>query len=512
MFMLMVLSIGVNAQKYLPFPTENSQWNIKLSKGDNYTPYSCELLKYVLQGDTIYNGKTYHKLYFNAGTLEKPQYTIKGGLCEINKQIFYHDFSIFKSGYLYNIMQKSNELRNCTKNQLMTVSDEFLLYDFNKTKIGDTLFTTPWGNPILISGIDSVLIQNQYRKRYTCGSLLGEYDYVIEGIGSVKQGLLGAITPMPMCGGYNWEFVCFSQNGESIYKNPDYVDCNSSRSWKDIPYVPFPTENAQWNEFYASSYNDSPIDTTLLKYSLQGDTIINSIQYKKVCRNTGTDAQPIYKGVGGLREVNKKIYYNGFGYDESHGGFENIENLLYDFNKKVGDTVTVNQWRKYPIIKIDSVKIGNEYRKRYNDCIIEGIGDVVNGLLGIMVLVPTCSMCHLEWHFVCFSQNGECVYKNPDFVDCNSVLKTALSDVKANIPLVKISPNPVKDILVIESIITDSPYTSVEVMDIMGKSVKTTLITNSAKSKLDLSDCMTGIYYVLVKYKDKTEAHKIIKM
>jgi len=514
MFMLLVLSIGVNAQKYIPFPTENSQWNIKLSKGDNYTPYSCELLKYVLQGDTIYNGKTYHKLYFNAGTLEKPQYTIKGGLCEINKQIFYHDFSIFKSGYLYNIMQKSNELRNCTKNQLMTVSDEFLLYDFNKTKIGDTLFTTPWGNPILISGIDSVLIQNQYRKRYTCGSLLGEYDYVIEGIGSVKQGLLGAITPMPMCGGYNWEFVCFSQNGESIYKNPDYVDCNSSRSWKDIPYVPFPTENAQWNVFYASSYNDSPMDTTLLQYSLQGDTTINGTVYRKMCRNIGTIANPIYKSVGGLREQDKKIYYySGYGYTKYIGPIINgSEKLLYDFNKKIGDVVAIDQWRGYTITKIDSVKIGNEYRKRYNDCIIEGIGDVNQGLLSMITDIPTCSMCHFEWHFVCFSQNGESLFKNPIYVDCNSVLKTALSDVKANIPLVKISPNPVKDILVLESLNTDLPCTSVEVMDVMGKSVKSIPISSSLESKLDLSDCNAGIYFVMLKFKDKTELHKIIKI
>ena len=521
--MLLVLSIGVNAQKYIPFPTENSQWNIKLSKGDNYTPYSCELLKYVLQGDTIYNGKTYHKLYFNAGTLEKPQYTIKGGLCEINKQIFYHDFSIFKSGYLYNIMQKSNELRNCTKNQLMTVSDEFLLYDFNKTKIGDTLFTTPWGNPILISGIDSVLIQNQYRKRYTCGSLLGEYDYVIEGIGSVKQGLLGAITPMPMCGGYNWEFVCFSQNGESIYKNPDYVDCNSSRSWKDIPYVPFPTENAQWNVFYASSYNDSPMDTTLLQYSLQGDTTINGTVYRKMCRNIGTIANPIYKSVGGLREQDKKIYYVGYGYTTYSAPINDVlEQLLYDFNKGIGESVFYQtNHLNYTIAEIDSIKIGSEFRRRYKiyryntseyEYLIEGIGNIQSGLFGVITPIPTCSMCHHEWHFVCFSQNGVSLYKNPIYVDCNSVLKTALSDVKANIPLVKISPNPVKDILVIESLYTDSPCTSLEVMDIMGKSVKTTLITNSAKSKLDLSDCNAGIYFVMLKFKDKTELHKIIKI
>ena len=197
-------------------------------------------------------------------------------------------------------------------------------------------------------------------------------------------------------------------------------------------YVPFPSENAEWNVFYASSWNGSPMDTTLMQYSLQGDTTINGIGYHKVVRNIATSSNPVYKSVGGLREQNKKVYYNGFGYNENYGGFNNIENLLYDFNKKVGDTVQVNQWLEYTITKIDSVKIGNEYRKRYNDCIIEGIGDVEGGLFGIMVLIPTCLDCHQEWHFVCFSQNGESVYKNPDYVDCNSTQKLSEKKYLAN--------------------------------------------------------------------------------
>ena len=72
---------------------------------------------------------------------------------------------------------------------------------------------------------------------------------------------------------------------------------------------------------------------------------------------------------------------------------------------------------------IDSLKIGNEYRKRYNKCIIEGIGDVVGGLFGMITPIPTCSECYQEWEFVSFSQNGDCVYKNPAFVDCNSTQK-----------------------------------------------------------------------------------------
>ena len=95
-------------------------------------------------------------------------------------------------------------------------------------------------------------------------------------------------------------------------------------------YVPFPTENAEWHVRYISmSYPPLIYDTTLLKYSLRGDTLINSIVYKKVCRNVGTNTQPKYLGIGGLREQNKRIYYLGGDY-LSHQGYDN-EILLYDF-------------------------------------------------------------------------------------------------------------------------------------------------------------------------------------
>ena len=76
-------------------------------------------------------------------------------------------------------------------------------------------------------------------------------------------------------------------------------------------YVPFPTENAQWNVFYASTFTGGKMDTTLLKYSLQGDTTINSVVYRKLCRNIGTYVLPIYKRIGCMREQDKKIYYFG---------------------------------------------------------------------------------------------------------------------------------------------------------------------------------------------------------
>lgn len=198
-------------------------------------------------------------------------------------------------------------------------------------------------------------------------------------------------------------------------------------------YVPFPSENIQWNVFYASSMYGSPTDTILLKYTIQGDTIINEVPYHKLCKNIGSDEYPQYIFAGGLREQDKKVYYYGFGYSKSNlSSFSNKEYLLYDFNKNTGDSVMFDRERWYKIINIDSIKIGSNYRKRYeieimysnrSEFIIEGIGDVNQGLLGMITPIPTCLDCHQEWYFICFSQNGENVYKNPLFIDCNSTQK-----------------------------------------------------------------------------------------
>ena len=360
LYLLVVISIGINAQKYVPFPTANAQWNVFYASSYNDSPMDTTLLQYSLQGDTTINGTVYRKMCRNIGTFANPIYKSVGGLREQDKKIYYY------SGYGYTKYIGS-----------IINGSEKLLYDFNK-KVGDVVAIDQWrGYPI--TKIDSIKIGNEYRKRYN--------DCIIEGIGDVNQGLLSMITDIPTCSmcHLEWHFVCFSQNGECGYKNPDYVDCNSTRSWKDIPYVPFPTENAQWNISSISSINNSSVYTTLLKYTLQGDTTIKGIIYHRICKNTGTDMKPNYKGIGGIREQNKKIFYVG----ESYAGpyfHSDREVLLYDFTKQVGDTVWLDKQTSsiyYNIIGTDSVKIGNEFRRRYaitrhgsTEYIVEGIGNV----------------------------------------------------------------------------------------------------------------------------------------
>ena len=281
-------------------------------------------------------------------------------------------------------------------------------------------------------------------------------------------------------------------------------------------YVSFPTENAQWNVFYASQWDFSPMDTTLLQYSLQGDTIINETIYRKVVRNTGTLSNPVYNGIGGIREQEKKIYYVGYSYIEKMGilhNYDNREILLYDFNKEIGDTVWISEHLKYVITDIDSVKVGNEYRKRYQipgpfmtvtgsfDYIIEGIGSVKEGLFGSITPIPTCIGCNQEWRFVCFSQDGETVYKNPEFNDCNSTDKTdpVIDGVNNPVkgPSITVSPNPIAGSGSIRWETSDyDVHSTIVITDMLGKCVKTINLQGKTEEVINNTDIRPGVYFI----------------
>lgn len=219
-------SILSYSQKYVPFPTENAEWNVAYSTGPNY-PYgiSTMLLQYSLHGDTIINDIGYKKICLNVGTLELPVYRPVGGLREMNKQIFYVGSGYINSVYWVN-PQKMKWIKECSSAQLN--NNELLLYDFNVKK-GDTIQWGYYGD--IIDKIDSVLIGQSYRKRY---SFKNSNNLIIEGIGSVVKGLFDKTTPILACGGgsnMDSEHICFSQNDQTVYHNPAFVDCNSTQKW-----------------------------------------------------------------------------------------------------------------------------------------------------------------------------------------------------------------------------------------------------------------------------------------
>lgn len=233
-------------------------------------------------------------------------------------------------------------------------------------------------------------------------------------------------------------------------------------------YHPFPDSNAVWNEQTSVLAGDCPgppypnpyLIDSYFSYRLQGDTIINLITYHNIIQsgtfnahcNIGGDNWGVINNVwaGAYRQeiAQKKVFFIG-------PNTSGAECLLYDFNLNVGDTLHPgtcdNQFgcsSPVIVISIDSVLVGNNYRKRYNlemngmypnDTLIEGIG-ATSGLLE--------TICAFEsgGNLICFSQNNQPQYPDTS-VTCELITK--LPEIK-NEPTFSVFPNPVNDNFTIE--------------------------------------------------------------
>lgn len=411
LFLFIVLSASIYGQKYVPFPTDNASWHIKYKhQSDNLTPTRTLLmLNYSMHGDTVINSILYKKIY---GGLDINK--IKGAIREEDKRIYYLDFTD-RSGYLSLVKPLSPDIKECVSHQKANSEGEFLLYDFNNKKIGDMLFNSRYGTTI--TNIDSILVGQTYRKRYEYGSWQYGKDYAIEGIGSVKTGLFDAISDIPLCGGiFGWEFVCFSQNNESIYQNPDYKSCNSTEKWSDNDYLKTGTE---WYFGETSRMSSSNPDLKSISYNAlksTGDTIINGQKCFIISRIKGnpscyTGNEPFY-----LKQSNDTVsFYNKV---------KNKFCTLYVYGAHQGESWTVEFPSGDILTTVDSVTIDYffnnviqilhvTYKDKNNmtllkSRIIENMGDINNLYLSGL---PTLNVC--DGFLV--QQDGLRCYVHPDY-------------------------------------------------------------------------------------------------
>jgi hypothetical protein len=183
-------------------------------------------------------------------------------------------------------------------------------------------------------------------------------------------------------------------------------------------YYPFETSNAVWNELKESGYlkesgHDYPPNKFIETYFINGDTIINDFKFYKIFIQGSNDSSY----VGCFREEDRKVYYNGVDY--FHFETDSII-LLYDFNKQKNDTIYTGTWHRAVINEIDSILIGNSYRKRFQmddgQFWIEGIGSNF-GFLYPMTEIPT-----MYWRseLICYKHNDSLLYLSPNYIDCNT--------------------------------------------------------------------------------------------
>ncbi len=199
--------LGAFELDYFRFPRSNAFWY------EYYTPpmdggpaeEAGYNVKGLLDRDTLIYGNLYQMLFRFTNDLLEPE-------------------TASCIGYIRETQDKKVFFRNLPENELQPPdTGDLLLYDF-AVRAGDTIpGTAPFigAEFLIVSGVDSVLLNGQTRKRIK----FRDYEHVkwIEGIGS-ERGLLFGAGDLPTNGMYN-DLVCFFEGGRKIYHNESFEYC-----------------------------------------------------------------------------------------------------------------------------------------------------------------------------------------------------------------------------------------------------------------------------------------------
>ena len=194
---------SINAQEtYFPLIETDKTWHVM----ESHYPSTTLTFTYKFEGDTIISDKNYNILY--RSDEEYPTNWMKWGYIreEEDKKIFYSPYN-----YIDTIFQ-----------------EPALVYDFN-VKINDTItitsfaFNYPVDVEIVITLIDSILINDTYRTRTFYKCAYSDDNFWIEGIGS-DNGLTGiGLNCYDGCIGMS--LLCVKNIDELLYMNDYYNDC-----------------------------------------------------------------------------------------------------------------------------------------------------------------------------------------------------------------------------------------------------------------------------------------------
>jgi hypothetical protein len=274
-------------------------------------------------------------------------------------------------------------------------------------------------------------------------------------------------------------------------------------------YHPFPDKNVVWNFHFGLQCWTGTSDEN---YSIiiSGDTIISGKTYQILTipfaqSFTSGECDHImvgYKGAIRHDNVLKKVFIIP--------PTETLEQLLYDFNMQVGDTVKgyieTNNFPPDTVQSVDSVFIGNSYRKRWNINIgygvqfIEGIGST----FGLVERSPGNKIDLPDYTLNCFQQNTFTIYPN---TSSNCELITAVNPEEKLSDEINIFPNPSNGSFTI--CFGSENIKEIVLTDILGNILLKQIPINETKIKVD--NLNEGIYILSVlKTDNKVTSRKII--
>lgn len=178
-FFFHAIFISAKAQPiaYHPFPDSNATWRERTWFVDGLTMHEHKYQLFI-SGDSTIGNYVYHKIYI---THEQTDYAYPQGYV-----LNYYFFGTSLSGFL----RQDTAARKVYTYDSFSFTDT-LVYDFN-LNIGDTLppsYNHSFGDPITITGIDSIYDGTVYRRRFMLSMGWG---WIVEGIGS-NAGLFNPI-------------------------------------------------------------------------------------------------------------------------------------------------------------------------------------------------------------------------------------------------------------------------------------------------------------------------------
>lgn len=270
-------------------------------------------------------------------------------------------------------------------------------------------------------------------------------------------------------------------------------------------YLPMLNQGSEWHHYYwfeASCNHHLTVD---------GDTTINNIQYKKII-NQGDFCNYEYYTFAREDTVAKQVFYHYY---------DTTEVLIYDFSMKEGDTIkSTFQYYEFEMI-VDSI---SSYLPQNDPCLppevyltapkifylshvncsgcnqtiwIEGIGNISNpfysfiswsaGNLGDALLCHFDQTGFRDYHYVFCEEPESC--KGP-------VVKT---DEIENDPVIKFYPNPFSDEVYLEIDDSGSLISSIEYYNALGirfRSEKEIFSQN-----IRLSEVHSGLIFVVIRTK-----------
>ncbi|HNW98013.1 MAG TPA: T9SS type A sorting domain-containing protein [Bacteroidales bacterium] len=265
------------------------------------------------------------------------------------------------------------------------------------------------------------------------------------------------------------------------------------------------SENAIWVSYYQIG---SPPTCYSRLYKTGKDTLINSNAYIKMYM------APVHQTGANSFQIDAPFQYHlAFRNDLNNRAFvipanDNTEQLWYDFNLTVGDTLpNISKWYSTQFIdqgdtiivtSIDSIFYCNKYYTRYNfnhpqfPCLVREVGF-------------TGDLINYNGIYFEYAVSLSKFISDTSMTDC-SIILTGLENIIPGSPTIKIYENNTNNIVFIESSINSN----IKILNINGQVIKH-VMSNSNSTSVDLNTLPNGVYIIRVTTDKEIFTKKIVK-